>query len=65
LALARLWPVSPSGRRPVDSSARATTLRKAIETAKAPIHEYDEAPYTAEDVAKVNAARGENSEGAP
>ncbi len=35
----------------------ATTLRKAIEAAKGLINEYDEAPYTAEDVAKIEAAR--------
>jgi hypothetical protein len=35
----------------------ATTLRKAIEAAKGLIKEYDEAPYTAEDVAKIDAAR--------
>ena len=36
----------------------ATTLRKAIEAAKGLIKKYDEAPYTAEDVAKIEAARG-------
>lgn len=35
----------------------AATLRKAIEAAKGLIKEYDEAPYTAEDVAKIDAAR--------
>ena len=34
----------------------ATTLRKAIKGAKGLIKEYDEAPYTAEDVAKIEAA---------
>lgn len=37
----------------------AATLSKAIEAAKGLIKEYDEAPYTAEDVAKIDAARGE------
>jgi hypothetical protein len=35
----------------------AEALRKAIEAAKGLIKEYDEAPYTAEDVAKIEAAR--------
>jgi hypothetical protein len=35
----------------------AEALRKAIEAAKGLIEEYDEAPYTAEDVAKMEAAR--------
>lgn len=35
----------------------ATTLRKAIEAAKGLIQEYDEAPYTPEDIAKIDAAR--------
>ena len=35
----------------------ATTLSKAIEAAKGLIREYDEAPYTPEDVAKIEAAR--------
>ena len=35
----------------------AATLRKAIEAAKGLIKEYDEAPYTAEDVAKIEEAR--------
>jgi len=35
----------------------AATLRKAIEAAKGLIKEYDEAPYTAEDVASIEAAR--------
>jgi hypothetical protein len=35
----------------------ATTLSKAIEAAKGLIKEYDEAPYTPEDVAKIDAAR--------
>jgi len=35
----------------------AATLSKAIEAAKGLIKEYDEAPYTAEDVAKIEAAR--------
>ena len=39
----------------------ATTLSKAIEAAKGLIKEYDEAPYTAEDVAKIEAAREPNS----
>jgi len=38
----------------------ATTLREAIEAAKGLIKEYDEAPYTAEDVASIEAA-GERS----
>jgi hypothetical protein len=39
----------------------ATTLAKAIEAAKGLIKEYDDAPYTAEDVAKIDAARESNS----
>ena len=35
----------------------AEALRKAIEAAKGLIKEYDEAPYTAEDVAKIEAAQ--------
>lgn len=35
----------------------ATTLRKAVEAAKGLIKEYDDAPYTAEDVAKIEAAQ--------
>jgi len=35
----------------------AATLAKAIEAAKGLIKEYDEEPYTAEDVAKIEEAR--------
>ena len=35
----------------------AATFRKAIDAAKGLIKEYDEAPYTAEDVAWIEAAR--------
>jgi len=35
----------------------AATLSKAIEAAKGLIQEYDEAPYTAEDLAWIEAAR--------
>jgi len=38
-------------------SGVATTLSTAIEAAKGLIKEYDEAPWTAEDVAKIEAAR--------
>jgi len=40
----------------------AATLTKAIEAAKGLIREYDEAPYTVEDVAKIDAARGESAD---
>jgi len=40
----------------------ATTLHKAIAAAKGLIKEYDEAPYTAEDVAKIEAAMPHFSE---
>ena len=40
----------------------AATLSKAIEAAKGLIKEYDEAPYTSEDVAKIEAARGDAPE---
>ncbi len=43
----------------------ATTLRKAVAAAKGLIKEYDEAPYTAEEVAKIDAARRRSSDEVP